>query len=236
MRLIILVILICYSSLVLSFAEDSGTIKINRIYCKYSIEIPVGWDTIRTDTLINRFGKGIFDAGLYNSETKAYFNNSYIQYLFIPTIKPLNQLTFNQITKEVRNSINLSNRYSQDPKISLTVNNFKADPENHLFIISGKVASGIKERRYAQIILVTKFGYLEIMSYEALFGESKSLANKELFATVKVENGFQYIEKPYGFKLNKWHFLLSVFLGFIVFIIIQFYPKIKMKFTKEELT
>ncbi len=210
------------------------TIKINGKSCNYNIIVPEGWDTIPADTLKSRFGKGLFDVGLYNTNSKSYFDGDYIQYIFLPTIKPLSQFTFAQITKDVQNGINIADKLPKKGEPRLITDNFNADKQNRLFYIAGKITSGTKERKYAQIIVPTKFGFLKIMYYAAKGAVANSITNDKLLATVNIPDNYRYTEPPSKFNLNIWHLLIAFAIGLAVYFSIQYAPKIKQLLTKKE--
>jgi len=75
-----------------SIPDCASTLEIKNKNCEYSIKYLKGWHIIPSDTLNIRFGKGFVDAGFYNAKNENYFDGDYIQYIFIPTVKSLNQL------------------------------------------------------------------------------------------------------------------------------------------------
>jgi hypothetical protein len=208
---------------------DKGTIiEIKGKSYKYSILIPANWDTIPLDTLAKRFGKGLYDAGLYSTTNKNYFDGEYIQYSFLPTNISLSQLTFAQIVKEFRSGINSTNKLPGNDKIvELSVDSFIEDNENKVFYMAGKISSGIKERKYTQMIVPTKFGILKIIYYEAKDATPKSMTNNSLFAAVSIAPDFKYVEPSSKSNLNIWHIIIAFSIGLAVYFIIQYSPKIR---------
>jgi len=211
----------------------STTIKINGKSCNYSIELPANWDTIPADTLTKRFGKGVFDVGAYNMKNKSYFEGEFVQYLFLPTVKSLNQMTFEQITKELKKSIDFENKQFQEGQIRSISDNFIADKESHVFRINGKLISGKKERNYTQIILLTKFGFLKIFSYEAVGTKPNNEQVNNLLSKIKVSESYQYTEPVSKSRFNIWNILIAFAIGLVVYYGILFAPKIKQLFTKK---
>jgi len=211
----------------------STTIIINGKSCNYSIEMPANWDTIPADTLIKRFGKGMFDIGAYNLKNKSYFEGEFVQYLFLPTVKSLNQMTFEQIAKELKNSIDLENKQSPQGSIKNITDNFIADKESHLFRINGRLISGKKERNYTQIILLTKFGFLKIFSYEAVGAKPNNKGINNLLPKIKVSENYKYIEPASKSRFNIWNLLIALAIGLVVYYGILYAPKIKQLFTKK---
>lgn len=211
----------------------STIIKINGKSCNYSIELPANWDTIPADTLTKRFGKGVFDIGAYNLKNKSYFEGKFVQYLFLPTIKSLNQMTFEQIAKELKNSIDLENKQSPHEPIKNISNNFIADKESYSFRINCKLISGKKERNYTQIILLTKFGFLKIFSYEAFGTKPNNEQANDLLSKIKVSENYKYIEPASKSKFNIWNILIAFAIGLVVYYSILYAPKIKQLFTKK---
>ncbi|MBI9069238.1 MAG: hypothetical protein JEZ09_18215 [Salinivirgaceae bacterium] len=211
----------------------ASTIEVNTKSCNYNIIVPEGWDTIPSDTLTNRFGKGLFDIGLYDSKSKSYFDGRYIQYVFMPTLNSLNQYTFAQIYKELQNSIEVSNKQPQTGQIRLITDTIKADRDNLLLFITGKIISETKERNFAQIILPTKFGFLKIMRYEARGEQSINTAYNDLLASVNIPDNFKYTEPTSRFNLNIWHVMIAFAIGMAAYFGIQYAPKIKQLVTKK---
>lgn len=210
----------------------STVIKINGKSCNYSIDLPANWDTIPADTLSKRFGKGVFDIGAYNLKNKSYFEGEFVECLFLPTLKLLNQLTFEQITKELKNSIDIENKQSSHGPIKNVTNNFIADKESYTFRINGKLISGKKERNYTQIILLTKFGFLKIFSYEAVGPKRNNEQANDLLSKIKVSESYKYTEPISKSKLNIWNILIAFTIGLVVYYCILYAPKIKQLFKK----
>jgi hypothetical protein len=211
----------------------STTIKINGKSCNYSIELPANWDTIPADTLTKRFGRGVFDIGTYNLKNKSYFEGGFVQYLFLPTLKSLNQMTFEQITEELKNSIDFENKQSPHGPIKNVTDNFIADKERHVFRINGKLISGKKERNYTQIILLTKFGFLKIFSYEAVGAKSNNEQVNDLLSKVEVSESYKYIEHASKSGFNIFNLLIAFAIGLVVYYGILYIPKIMQLFTKK---
>ena len=211
----------------------STTIKINGKSCSYSIDLPANWDTIPADTLTKRFGKGVFDIGAYNLKNKSYFEGEFVQYLFLPTVKSLNQMTFEQIAKELKKSIDFENKQSPHGPIKNVTDNFIEDKESHSFRINSKLISGKKERNYTQIILLTKFGFLKIFSYEAVGTKPNNEQVNNLLSKIKVSESYQYTEPVSKSRFNIWNILIAFAIGLVVYYSILYAPKIKQLFTKK---
>lgn len=209
--------------------DEEKTIEIKGKSCQYKIIIPVGWNTIPFDTLENRFGKTLYDAGLYMSENnKNYFEGEYIQYSFLPTNISLSHLPFAQIVKEFRNGIDSTNKMPENNKIAeLSVDSFIEDNDNKVFYVAGKISQGVKERKYSQMVIPTKFGILKIICYHAKEGTLKSITNNALFATVSISPDFKYIEPNAKSSLTVWHIAIAFAIGLVVYFTIQYFPKIR---------
>lgn len=233
MRTLLVLFVLQISFGLYSFESKAISIKINGKSCNYSIEVPAGLDTIPSDTLINRFGKGFFDVGLYDSKSKGYFDGKYIQYVFMPSRNSLNQFSFAQISKEIQKSIDVAKKQPQTGKFRLITDNFKADQANHLLFITGSIVSGLKARKYVQIMLLTKFGFLKIMQYEALGVQTTNTSYNDLLASVNILDNFKYTEPPSRFNLNIWHLIIAFGLGLLVYFSIQYAPVIKQFLTKK---
>lgn len=233
MKTLVVLIVFQIFSVSLILATDTTTIKIKGKGYNYIVTVPFGWDTIPSDTLQSRFGKGLFDVGLYESKNNNYFDGKYIQYVFMPTRNTLNQFSFEQISKEAHNNVDVANKQPQTGKIRLTTNSIISDRDNHLIFINGKIISETKERNYAQIILLTKFGFLKIMQYEAKGTQAAKASYNDLLATVKIPNDLQYIEPSSKFKLNIWHIIIAFAIGLLVYFGIQYAPNVKQLLTKK---
>ena len=217
--------------------DYASTLDIKNKNCEYSIKIMKGWETIPLDTINHRFGKGLIDAGFYNTKNASYFDGEYIQYIFIPTLKSLNQFSFKQLSDNFSKNVskNIPKTYTQNKKdtISLVANDFKIDKLQQWFYISGKIKSKIKEMNFAQIVIPAKFGFLKVIRYTKDQGISDDAFFHDIISNTKISDDFKYVESPSKFKLTAWQIVLAFCIGLAVYFTILYLPKIKKKLTSK---
>ena len=220
-----------------SVSDYASTLEIKNKNCEYSIQLLKGWETIPLDTINYRFGKGLIDAGFYNTKNASYFDGEYIQYIFIPTVKSLNQFSFKQLSDNFSKigSNNISKTYNQNKKdtISLVVNDFKINKLQQCFYISGKIKSKIKEINFAQIVLPAKFGFLKVIRYTKEQGINNDVFFHDIISNTKISDDFKYVEPSSKFKLTAWQIVLAFFIGLAVYFTILYFPKIRKKLTSK---
>jgi hypothetical protein len=228
------IIVIHFLSFSYGFPIAETTIEIKGKSCKYNIIVPYGWDTIPVDTLQKKFGKYVYDAGLYfSANNQKYFDGEYIQYSFLATNISLSQFSFAQIVSEFRGGVSSKDKLlGTDKTTELSIDNFIEDIDNKVFYISGKIYSSISEREYNQMLIPTKFGILKVIHYKAKNGTIKSVTDSDLFATVIINPDFKYIEPSPKSNLNIWHIAVAFAIGLVVYFIIQYYPKIRQSSSK----
>lgn len=216
----------------LSFA---ATIEIKNKSCVYTVHVPNGWDTIPSATLSNRFGVDVIDIGLYNKDNETYFEGEYMQFVFLPTVKSLNNFTFKQIAKDFEGSISHPDNQSKVDSIQLFTHDFTVSKEQKCFYINGTIKSGLKERNFAQGITPTKFGFLKIISYSSIHKakDGNDISIQDVVANTIINESFIYTEPEPKSKLTIWHFILAFSISLVVYAIIQYAPKLKKMFTKK---
>ena len=124
----LLVVLLLLTAISLSTLLHAETINVKTSACNYKIIIPTGWDTIPTDTIRLILKNDLINIGIYKKNND-YFTGGFIQYIFIPTVKSLNQFSFSQITEDIQNGLDKIIKKSKNSKIVLKYDNFFADKE-----------------------------------------------------------------------------------------------------------
>lgn len=215
----------------LSFAT---TIEIKNKSCEYTVQVTSGWDTIPRDTLNNRFGIDVIDIGLYYKDNETYFEGEYMQFVFLPTVKSLNNFSFKQIVKDFKGSVSQTNNQSKVDSIYLLTHDFIVSEEQMCLYIYGTVKSDLKERSSIQAIIPAKFGFLKIIYYGSI-NEPKNENNfsiQKVVENTKICGNYSYSEPLAKSKLTIWHFVLAFCISFIVYVIIQYMPKLKQLLSK----
>ena len=226
-----LIVLMLLFSLVINTSANT-IIQVNGKSCHYSIKASVGWDTIPSDTLLKKFGKSVFDIGLFETKGKSNFDGRYIQYVFMPTRNTLNQYAFDQIYKDIKNSCSIDAKRLRVGQNSLIMDIVKADKDNHLIFTTGRVVSGAKERRYSQIMVLCKFGFLKIVRYEAKGAKITNTDYTDLLSSVDISKISQYTEPPSKINLGIRHIIIAFAIGLFVYFGILYSTNIRRLITK----
>lgn len=210
--------------------SSATTIEVKTKSNIYTVKAPCGWDTIPRDTLNIRFGPDAIDIGLYKKGNETYFEGEYIQYIFLPTVKSLNQFSFEQITKDFEESISHTNKQPDIDSIQVVTYDFRVIKEQKCFYVNGTIKSNSKERNFTQCIIPAKFGFLKIIYYSSILGmrDTNSISIQEVLANTVINENYIYTEPEPKFQLTMWHFILAFSIGLIVFALIQYAPKIRL--------
>jgi hypothetical protein len=210
----------------------ANEIEVNNNNCRYSIVIPKGWKEIPIDTIAKKYKELTLDIGLHNSDEDNYFEKSHLQYIFLRSQKSLNQFPFIKIAQEALRSIEYT---IANPKIgdnTLSVTTYKIDYEKQLFFLKGKITNKTKEKQFLQVMYPTKNGYIKAMLYSPVDNDIP-LSYTEIAETINVSDEYRYFEPSQKFTLSIKHVLLAFLLSGLVFLIIQFSPKLKSFYTKK---
>ena len=78
------------------------SVDISHKGCKYSIDLPSGWDTIPHDTLKKIFPRLDLDMGLYPVSQKEYFTGNYALVGFMPVLQSLHSYSFDRIVSDMK--------------------------------------------------------------------------------------------------------------------------------------
>ncbi len=207
-------------------------LEIKNKNCEYSVQCPTGFDTIPIDTLSNRFGLGLIDAGFFNTKNESYYDGEYIQYIFLPTVKSLNQFSFKQLAADFSKSIKTGENQKQTDTLSLFTTNFKIDIIQQCFYISGKIKKNIKEIFFSQVVIPTKFGFLKVIRYSKNQedGLGEDTFTKDVISNTQIAANFKYAEPAQKTNLSIWKIVIAFSMALSVYFIILNYPKIRKKY------
>ncbi len=228
--------IVFFSFIIISPLCFANTIKIEKPSCAYITHIPAGWDTIPEVILHDRFGKDIIDIGIFNKNNETYFEGEHIEYIFIPTAKSLNNFSFKQIAKDLKGNISHTDNQLSVDSIQLFTNNITVLEEQNCFYISGTIKSNVNEVNFSQGIILTKFGFLKIIYYSSLQKkkDDNDVFIQNIVANTLIDEDFIYTE-PLASKLTILHFILAFSIGLVVYVIIQYAPKLKQLLSKNSL-
>ncbi|QZE15063.1 hypothetical protein K4L44_04335 [Halosquirtibacter laminarini] len=209
---------------------NAAILNIQNKNCKYTIVFPMGCDTIPVDTLNNRFGNGTVDAGFFDTSNNSYFDGEYIQYIFLPTTKTLNQFTFKQLADDFSRSVKIGETQKQTDSLSLVTTDFVVDDIKQCFFVSGKFITDIKEVDFNQVVIPTKFGLLKVIRYSKNSDEGNDAFTQEVIANTKIAENFKY-SRPQSKKIGVWQLVIAFLIGLAVYFSTLYFPKIKNKVT-----
>lgn len=208
----------------------TNTVRISERSCRFSITIPLGWDSIPSRALKVKRGKMPVSLALYSKGQSSYFTGNYVIISVLPTIKPLSTYKFKDIVKEVEQ---MSKKVPQKQSDTLKVEYGEAKSyvvDGHFHVCTGmKILKDSVEVTCVQDLLLTKFGYISISCYAK--GDNAQTQSRNITQliskSIKVEPDYQYTEpeKPSVFTLR--NIGISVGIGLLVFLIITILGKKK---------
>lgn len=207
----------------------SMTIPVSNGYCKYSITLPQGWDTIPRTVLQANLNMANIDLAIYPISQKKYFRGNYVVFMFTPTLKPLTEFSFKQITEE----IGKQSKQGEIVNDTLNIHLIKSYTESQGGIYSMysyyKIIHASDSLENCQKMYLTKFGYISVLSYKKVDGQFSLDGMSFLLADViSVQPDYAYIE-PARNEITLLHLLISIGIGVIVYGLITFLPKLKNK-------
>lgn len=208
---------------------NAAILDIQNKNCKYTIVFPTGCDTIPVDTLNNRFGNGTVDAGFYDTSHNSYFDGEYIQYIFLPTTKTLNQFAFKQLADDFSKSVKIGETQKQTDSLSVVTTTFEVDDVKQCFYVSGKFITDIKEIDFNQVVIPTKFGLLKVIRYSKNNCDGMDAFTQEVIANTRIADNFKYTEPPSKFNLNLWKIAIAFAFAIAVYFIILYFPNLRKK-------
>jgi len=167
----------------------SNVINISNSGCKYSVEIPEGWDTIPKIALQEKSNQYNIDLGIYPISQKDYFNGNYAFFVFTPTIRSLNLLTFEQIVSGIKNQI----KQKEINNDTLQVRFIQTDTEDKDGIYTVYSYYKIQHRsdslNNCQLFRLTKFGYIMVLAYQ-----------KDINETIPIEKVSALLSNPFPYS------------------------------------
>lgn len=199
--------------------------------CEYTVNILTGWDTIPHMTLTEKFPQLKLNIGMYPATQKEYFSDQYILIGFSPTIHTLNAFSFEQVVDDIQKTNEQTNFKSDTLSITLdsvVPVNKKPNYWINSYMTIQKDSSLLNA---CQTLYLSKFGYVTIMAYQkggnALLISSiidKFINDNNL----QVDDNYKYSPMQKRSFSTK-HLLFSLCIGFIVYILIAFFSKKKVK-------
>lgn len=218
--------IVIFISLV-SLISRANDIKISAKGCEYSIIPFENWRVIPRDTIEKRFGKDFCNAGLSSSTNDTvFFKGDYVLYFFIPTIQSLNQFSLSEIEKMMQSDIAAMKDKPMSDGTVLQVLEFSKDESEKLFYLSGVSTKQSKKRRFLQLMIPAKFGFIKIV-YNTSMEDGQAIAKKDLRQSIIINDNFLYAQPAKKFRLNVWHILLSIGFSLGVYFSILYFPVIK---------
>lgn len=220
-------------SMLLSIAQSSyadNTVRISERSCKFTVDIPQGWERIPTAAIKEKIEKVPVSLALYPKDQTSYFSDNYILISVLPSIKALSNFSFKNIIENV-NKMNEESRKIQTNSLKIEYDkteNYIADGHYHIStkMIIHKDSVGMS---CMQDLLLTKFGYISVSCYakngyaQKEIGEMAQLISKN----IKVEPDYQYSEPKKQSVFSLRNIGISVGIGLVVFVVITLLGKKK---------
>ena len=207
------------------------SVDISHKGCKYSIDLPSGWDTIPHDTLKKIFQRLDLDMRLYPVSQKEYFTGNYALVGFMPVLQSLHSYSFDRIVSDMKEMNDRTKNTWNNDSISTRLDSIvpvNSSPNyrinNYLTIRRDSILL-----KGCQSLYVSKFGYIALMLYQkgndALPIDSL-LGKFNDSGCLKVDQEYRYTP-PQKEGLSFTHFLYALGIGGIVYLLIAFFPKRK---------
>lgn len=195
--------------------------------CRYTVNIPAGWDTIPNIILKEKFPQLNLDAGMYPMSQKDFFSEQYVLIGFSPTINTLNAFSFEQVADDIRKmsaqtTLN-SDTLSVISDSIVPVNNHPEYWVNNYLTIR-KDSSLLKS---CQTLYLSKFGYITLMAYQKKEAPLPVSSITDIFTStdiLQVEGSYKYIP-PQKKSFPVKYLFISLGIGVIVYIFIAFFSK-----------
>jgi hypothetical protein len=202
----------------------SGEIPVTRPSCKYTAQIPAGWNSIPMDTIQTKLKQHQikFDIGLYPASQEHYFDGNYVLTGFMPTTQALSSLTFDQIVTDVTTL----NKQSEITSDTLNVRFDKIIPGNrndclHSYFFIRKDTVILEN---CQSLYPTKFGYVVVLSYRKANGIPLDEMREQLGNLIQIHPDYQYTE-PEKRGITLRHLFVSLAIGALVYVLISVLTK-----------
>jgi len=210
--------------------KASNAVTILNKGCNYSINIPEGWDTIPNTVLQEKLKQYNADLGIYPITQKDYFNGNYALFVFVPTIKTLNLLTFEQIVSEQEKQ----KKQGEINNDTLHVRFIQAYPEvkdgAYSIYRYYKAQHRSDSLNTCQALRLTKFGYVMVLAYQKDIAGTIPIEKVSalLSGSISVQPDYIYSE-PQKKGISLKHILISLAIGVLAYVVITVISKIKKK-------
>lgn len=195
--------------------------------CRYTVNIPAGWDTIPNGVLKGKFPQLNLDTGMYPASQKDYFSTQYVLIGFSPAMSTLNAFSFEQVADGIQKmgaQANLTGDTLSVTSDSVVPINNHPDYWVNNYLAIRKNSSLIKS---CQTLYVSKFGYILLMAYQKEEVALPVSSITDIFTSagnLQVEDNYKYIPpQKKSFPLK--YLLLSLGIGGIVYVLIAFLTK-----------
>lgn len=205
------------------------SVSLTNAACKYDVTIPEGWDTIPQAILKEKITQYSIDSGIYPIDQEDYFKGNYVLFVFTPSLKSLSSFSFNEIVQEIA----AQNEHSEieNDTLKVTLVNFYPEIKDSTYSIHShfQIRHNADLLRNAQMLRLTKFGYVSVLAYTTPAG---LLLPDEIVTllsdAISVQPDYIYSE-PEKRGLNRTHILISLAVGILVYVLIAGFSKLKKK-------
>ena len=204
-------------------------IEISQSACKYTIDVPEGWDTIPKEVLKTKLGILNMDLGMYPVAQKDYFSGNYVLIGFMPTVSTLNKLTFKQIISDV-SKMNSQGVINSDTLKVLFDKMIPNEEEGNYHIQNYfSVLKDTLTVKSCNTLYLTKFGYISVVSYQNTEGLILlDDVNNQMSDIIKIQQDYTYSAPiPQGIPFKK--IAISLAIGLLVYVLITYFPKLKRR-------
>lgn len=213
--LLTLFCLFLVSALSYCYGED---IRVEQTNCKFTISIPSGW-TVFKDTLANTNGvngRVLFASPLIEGAENQ--PDDYVMISFIPTIKTLNRLSFNQIRRSLKKQYN-KQIVTDSIRVTFQGEEAVSFPTSHVSV-SLLIERPSRVLECTQVLYPTVLGYISMTFYCAKTKECVSMSDM----LDSFENALS-IDEEYLYKEAKnkvvFNGLISLLIGLMVYVFVS---------------
>lgn len=198
--------------------------------CKFLVTVPEGWDTIPHSAFVKKLGEGSVVLALYPKGTE-YFEDKYVLLSFQPTVKSLNEFSFETIVKELK-EMNDKNRKFDSDSIHVIYNGMDT------FSNDGKLGVSMSLTVYndsssincLQNLLMSKFGYISITCYnkEQMTSDFEDIV-QEIIKGINIDIDYLYIEPQEKSGFTFTNVAIGLGAGILIFLVLMFFENRKKK-------
>ena len=210
-------------------AYCSIIIPINNRSCKYTITIPDGWDTIPKSILAQKLGLHPIEIAIYPTQQEEYFEGNYVLINFLPTMKTLNEFSFQKIVEDVTNTTKQGLSSGTDT-LQVTYKGMHSKNENGNYHISTyfSIVKDSVALDCEQNLQLTKFGYISTTNYRKANGTYSLMEMSDLLSNnIEVQQEYKYAEPVPNQHFTVKNIVISVCVGLLVYLVIMFLSKKK---------